>query len=51
MDNVTLTPHSAWYSDESIIEVRTSAASEVARFIRGESLSSLVNPEVLETNG
>jgi D-3-phosphoglycerate dehydrogenase len=31
MDNVVLTPHSAWYSDEAMPELRRKAAQEVAR--------------------
>jgi D-3-phosphoglycerate dehydrogenase / 2-oxoglutarate reductase len=48
MENVILTPHAAWYSEDSIDELRKSAASQVALFIKGEPLTSLVNPEVLK---
>jgi D-3-phosphoglycerate dehydrogenase len=48
MENVILTPHSAWYSDESEVEVQILAAEEVARVLRGETPKSLLNPEVLK---
>ena len=47
MENVILTPHAAWYSENSIVDLRLKVAQEVARFIRDEPLASLVNPEVL----
>lgn len=46
MDNVVLTPHSAWYSDAAIRKLQRKAAEEVARGLRGERPLSLVNPEV-----
>jgi D-3-phosphoglycerate dehydrogenase len=48
MENVILTPHAAWYSENSIVDLRLKVAQEVARFIEGEPLASLVNPEVLD---
>lgn len=45
--NVILTPHLAFYSRESVIELQTKAAEEVARALRGEPPRSPVNPEVL----
>jgi D-3-phosphoglycerate dehydrogenase len=36
MDNVLITPHSAWYTEESFIELHRKAAEEVARVLRGE---------------
>lgn len=47
MENVILTPHAAFYSEESLVELQTKAAEEVARCLRGEPLRSVVNPEVL----
>ena len=47
MDNVILTPHSAYYSEESKIEMRRKAAEEVARVLRGEKPRSPVNLEML----
>lgn len=48
LENVVITPHAAWYSEESITELQTSAAQEVARVLRGEWPLSVVNPEVKE---
>jgi D-3-phosphoglycerate dehydrogenase len=36
--DVLVTPHMAWYSEESEREVRRKAAEEVLRFLRGEQL-------------
>lgn len=46
LDNLIITPHTAWYSEESIEELQTTAASEVARVLSGGEPISLVNPEV-----
>jgi D-3-phosphoglycerate dehydrogenase len=45
--NSILTPHLAFYSKESVIELQTKAAEEVARALKGEPPRSPVNPEVL----
>jgi D-3-phosphoglycerate dehydrogenase len=45
--NLILTPHLAFYSRESVIELQTKAAEEVARALKGEPPRSPVNPEVL----
>lgn len=45
--NLILTPHLAFYSRQSVIELQTKAAEEVARALRGEPPRSPVNPEVL----
>jgi D-3-phosphoglycerate dehydrogenase / 2-oxoglutarate reductase len=44
---VMLTLHLAFYSRESVIELQTKTAEEVARALKGEPLRSPVNPEVL----
>jgi len=46
-DNVIITPHIAWYSDESIEEARIKAAENVVRFIKGDLPSHPLNPEAL----
>ena len=43
---VILAPHLAFYSRESVIELQTKAAEEVARAFKGEPPRSPVNPEV-----
>ncbi|HTN70069.1 MAG TPA: C-terminal binding protein [Methylomirabilota bacterium] len=45
--NIILTPHLAFYSRESVIELQTKAAEEVARTLRGEPPRSPVNREVV----
>ena len=45
--NMILTPHLAFYSRESVIELQTKAAEEVARALKGEPPRSPVNSEVL----
>jgi D-3-phosphoglycerate dehydrogenase len=47
LPNVILTPHFAFYSRESVIELQTKAAEEVARALKGQPPRSPVNPEVL----
>lgn len=47
-EDVVLTPHLAFYSEESLVELQTKAAREVARVLRGEPPLNPVNPEVLE---
>jgi C-terminal binding protein len=44
---VVLTPHSAFYSREGFVELRTKAAEEVRRVLRGEAPRNLVNRELL----
>jgi D-3-phosphoglycerate dehydrogenase / 2-oxoglutarate reductase len=48
-DNVILTPHTAFYSEESLAELQTKAAQEVVRVLRGEAPRNPVNPEVLKS--
>lgn len=44
MDNVILTPHVAWYSEESREHVTTTAAREAVRVLCGGAPLSAVNP-------
>jgi len=46
LDNVLLTPHAAWYSEESRERVTVHAALEAVRILRNEPPISPVNPEV-----
>ena len=47
-DRVLLTPHMAWYSEESEVDMRRQAAEEVARLLRGEPLrDAVVEPGVV----
>lgn len=43
-DRVLLTPHMAWYTEESETELRRKAAQEAARLLRGEPLQDAVVP-------
>src|SRR5215469_1869871 len=46
-DNVILTPHTSFYSEESLVDLQTKAAEEVVRVLSGEPPRNPVNPEVL----
>jgi D-3-phosphoglycerate dehydrogenase / 2-oxoglutarate reductase len=45
-ENVILTPHTSFYSEESLIDLQTKAAEEVVRGLTGKPVRSPVNPEV-----
>ena len=47
LDNVLVTPHVAFFSQESILELEERAAGEVARVLQGLMPENLINPEVL----
>lgn len=47
LDNIILTPHFAWYSDDSIQLLQHSVAEEALRVLNGQFPKHLVNPEVL----
>jgi D-3-phosphoglycerate dehydrogenase / 2-oxoglutarate reductase len=48
LDNAILTPHVAWYSEESTAELQQMCAQDVVRvLVRGEKPLSVVNPAVL----
>jgi D-3-phosphoglycerate dehydrogenase / 2-oxoglutarate reductase len=46
-DNVILTPHTSFYSVESLVDLQVKAAEEVVRVFSGEMPRNPVNPEVL----
>lgn len=48
MENVILTPHAGFYSEEAGEELRSTAALEARRVLTGQRPSHLVNPEVLK---
>ncbi len=50
LDNVVLTPHSAWYSEEARVEMRRRAVGQVVRVLKGELPCSLINREVVPSN-
>jgi D-3-phosphoglycerate dehydrogenase len=48
LDNVLITPHAAFYSEDSMVEVRSRAAKEVIKVFKGELPDQIVNAKVLE---
>lgn len=46
-DNVILSPHTAFYSEEALVELQTKAATDVLRVLSGERPVYPVNPQVL----
>jgi len=46
--NLILTPHTAFYSVEGLLEMRTKAAEEIVRALRGEKLINCVNAQCLQ---
>lgn len=47
-DDVVLTPHAAWYSEQSIGELRTRAARNVVEVLRGDYPERLINDELVQ---
>lgn len=47
LDNVVITPHAAYYSEEAMMTVRTFAAEEVVRVLTRQGPRSPVNADVL----
>jgi D-3-phosphoglycerate dehydrogenase len=46
--NVIVTPHIGGATDETLLHGGEMAAAEIGRFLRGEPLRNVANPEVLE---
>ena len=47
-DNVIVTPHTSFYSEESLVDLQTKAAEEVVRVLSGQAPKNPVNPEALK---
>ena len=47
-DNVALTPHIAWYTEESYVELKRRAIENVAQVVTGAMPRNILNPEVLQ---
>jgi D-3-phosphoglycerate dehydrogenase len=47
-DNLILTPHTAFYSVDALLDLQTKAAQDVARVLAGERPVYPVNPDVLK---
>jgi D-3-phosphoglycerate dehydrogenase len=50
-ENVILTPHTSFYSEESLVELQTKAADEVARVLTRQAPRNPVNPEAFHAVG
>ena len=47
--NVILTPHTSFYSEESLVDLQTKASEEVVRVLTGKPPKNPVNPEVFKS--
>jgi len=47
--NVIITPHTSFYSEESLVELQTKASQEVANVLMGKPPRNPVNPDVLQS--
>jgi D-3-phosphoglycerate dehydrogenase len=47
MDNIILTPHSAWLSEDAFDQCKNDLTNEIVRFFKNQPLKALLNPEVL----
>ena len=47
LENMIVTPHTAFFSQEAVLELEERAAGEVARVLQGQMPDNLVNPSVL----
>jgi D-3-phosphoglycerate dehydrogenase len=50
-DNVIITPHTSFYSEESLVELQTKAAEEVVAVLSGQAPRNPVNPEAIQGAG
>lgn len=50
-ENVVLTPHAAWYSEESYLELKRRAVENPLDVLRGVRPRDILNPEVLDAPG
>jgi D-3-phosphoglycerate dehydrogenase / 2-oxoglutarate reductase len=46
-ENIILTPHTSFYSEESLVDLQIKASEEVVRVLSGERPRNPVNPEVM----
>ncbi|OZC83988.1 2-hydroxyacid dehydrogenase [Rhodococcus sp. 06-412-2C] len=47
LDNVILTPHAAWYSEESFVELKRRSMENAIRAAEGTLSTNIVNPDAL----
>jgi D-3-phosphoglycerate dehydrogenase len=50
-DHVIITPHTAFYSEEALLDLQSKAAEEVVRVLSGQAPKNPVNPEALQAAG
>jgi len=50
-DNIIVTPHTSFYSEESLVDLQTKAAEEVVRVLSGQAPKNPVNPDALKASG
>ncbi|PWU07905.1 MAG: hydroxyacid dehydrogenase [Terriglobia bacterium] len=50
-DNVIITPHTSFYSEESLVDLQRKAAEEVLRVLTGQAPRNPVNAEMLQAAG
>ena len=48
LDNIIITPHIAFYSEESYVELKTKVAQAVLSVLKGELPKAMVNPQVVK---
>jgi D-3-phosphoglycerate dehydrogenase len=48
LDNLIITPHSSFYSEESYVELKTKVAQAVLSVLKGELPRAIVNPQVVK---
>jgi D-3-phosphoglycerate dehydrogenase len=46
--NVIITPHTSFYSEESLVDLQVKAAEEVVRILGGQAPRNPVNPEAVQ---
>ena len=50
LENVIITPHSAFFSQESVVELEERAAKEVVRVLKGEMPENIINPSIINNS-
>ena len=50
MDNVIITPHMSWYSENAMWDIRHSIVKDVLGLLSGRVPKTVVNPEVLSSS-
>ncbi|MBE3091164.1 MAG: C-terminal binding protein, partial [Candidatus Atribacteria bacterium] len=48
LDNLIITPHISFYSEESYVELKTKVAESVRSVLKGELPRAMVNPQVIK---